>query len=58
MMRFIKKIPSVLLFVLLAVVYITCGFVIGYHQGYREGQEDYIIYINNILENNESSKQK
>jgi len=51
MMKFIKKIPSVLLFTMLAIVYIACGYVIGYHQGYKSGQEDYIIYINKVLEN-------
>lgn len=49
-MNLFKKIPSFILFVLLAVVYIGCGFVIGYHQGYKAGQEDYIIYINKLFE--------
>jgi hypothetical protein len=35
---------------LLALVYIACGYVIGYHQGYKAGQEDYIIYINKLFE--------
>lgn len=56
MMRFIKKIPSALLFMLLALVYITCGYVIGYHQGYKAGQEDYIVYINKVLENADVGK--
>ena len=49
MINFIKKIPSILLLVLLTVIYLTCGFVIGYHQGYKAGQEDYIMYINKVL---------
>jgi len=49
-MNLFKKIPSFFLFVLLAIVYIGCGFVIGYHQGYKAGQEDYIIYINKLFE--------
>lgn len=49
-MSFLKKIPSVLLFVLLAAVYIGCGFIVGYHQGYKAGQEDYIVYINKLFE--------
>jgi len=56
MIAFIKKIPSVLLFLLLALVYITCGYVIGYHQGYKAGQEDYIVYINKVLENADVGK--
>lgn len=51
MMKFIKKIPAAFLFMMLAFVYITCGYVIGFHQGYKSGQEDYIIYINKVLEN-------
>lgn len=50
-MNFIKKIPSILLLVVLTIVYLVCGFVIGYHQGYKNGQEDYIVYINNVIEN-------
>jgi len=50
MRNLLKKIPSFVLFVLLAVVYIGCGYVIGYHQGYKNGQEDYIIYINKLFE--------
>jgi hypothetical protein len=49
-MNLLKKIPSVVLFVLLALVYIGCGFIVGYHQGYKAGQEDYIIYINKLFE--------
>lgn len=49
-MNLFKKIPSFVLFVLLAIVYIFCGYVIGYHQGYKAGQEDYIIYINKLFE--------
>jgi hypothetical protein len=49
-MSFFKKIPSFILFILLALVYIGCGFVIGYHQGYKAGQEDYIVYINKFFE--------
>ena len=50
-MNILKKIPSVFLFVLLALVYMTCGYVIGYHTGYKAGQDDYIIYINKIFDN-------
>jgi hypothetical protein len=49
-MKFIKKIPSIILFVLLAIVYLACGFVLGYNQGYKNGQNDYIQYINKVLE--------
>lgn len=49
-MRLLKKIPSIVLFVLLAIVYITCGYIVGYHQGYKAGQEDYIIYINKVFD--------
>lgn len=49
-MNLFKKIPSFVLFVLLALVYIACGYVIGYHQGYKAGQEDYIIYVNKLFE--------
>ena len=50
-MNILKKIPSVALFVLLALVYITCGYVVGYHNGYKAGQDDYIVYINKIFDN-------
>ena len=52
MRNFLKKIPSVILFVLLAIVYLACGYVVGYHQGYKFGQKDYIEYVNKVLEKN------
>lgn len=58
MIQLYKQIPATVLYLLLAVTYIACGYVIGYHQGYKSGQKDYIIYMNNILENNESNKRK
>lgn len=49
-MSLLKKIPGFILFILLSIVYLGCGFVIGYHQGYKAGQDDYIIYINKLFE--------
>lgn len=51
MIKFLKKIPTALSFILLTLVYIACGYVIGYHQGYKAGQKDYIIYMNKVLDN-------
>lgn len=45
-----NKIPSYLLFVVLAGVYLGCGFLYGYHSGYKAGQADYIMYIEKVLE--------
>lgn len=45
-----KQIPSYLLFVMLACVYLGCGFLVGYHTGYKAGQNDYIMYIEKLLE--------
>lgn len=50
MKNIFKKIPSFVLFVVLAVVYVGCGYVVGYHQGYKAGQEDYIAYINRLFD--------
>jgi hypothetical protein len=54
MRNFLKKIPSVVLFVLLAIVYLACGYVVGYHQGYKFGQKDYIEYVNKVLKTKEN----
>lgn len=48
--KIVKGIPSFVLFVLLAVIYLGGGYILGYNQGYRAGQEDYIAYLNKILE--------
>ena len=50
-----KKFPSYMLFVMLACVYLTCGFIFGYHTGYKSGQKDYIIHIEKILEDVKSN---
>lgn len=45
-----ERIPSYMLFLLLAIVYLGCGFLVGYHTGYNTGQKDYIMYIEKLLE--------
>lgn len=56
MKNIIKKIPSVILFTLMTAIYLTCGYLFGYHQGYLAGQKDYIVYINEILETAKQTK--
>ena len=55
-MKFIKQIPFVMLLIVLTLSYILCGYIIGYHQGYRTGQRDYVGYLNRILENGVATK--
>ena len=55
---FIRKLPSFVLFLLLALVYLGCGYVAGYYQGYRAGQNDYMIYIENLLGNENDAPAK
>ena len=45
-----KKIISFILFIALTGVYLTCGYIVGYHRGYKTGQADYIEYINKAIE--------
>lgn len=45
-----EQIPSYMLFLLLSIVYLGCGFLVGYHTGYSMGQKDYIMYIEKLLE--------
>lgn len=53
-MNTLKKVkenfPSYMLFLFLAVIYLGCGFLVGYHTGYQTGQKDYIMYIEKLLE--------
>ena len=49
-MNFIKKIPNALLLIGVAIIYVGCGYLIGYYQGYQAGQIDYINYINQIFQ--------
>ena len=48
-----KKLLSFFLFVLLTGIYCLCGYIFGYHQGYKAGQLDYVKYINKIMMENE-----
>jgi hypothetical protein len=48
--KILKSVPSFVLFVALAVVYLGAGYFLGYHEGYKAGQEDYIEYLNKIFE--------
>lgn len=58
MKNLFKKIPGFILMTLLAIVYLGCGFIVGYHQGYKAGQKDYISYINHLLNNSTQSTDK
>lgn len=49
-MNILKKFTSIFLFLILAIVYMICGYLIGFNQGYQAGQEDYLIYINKIFD--------
>lgn len=40
-----EKIPSCALQLLLAIVYLGCGFLIGYHQG----QRNYVKFLEKLL---------
>jgi hypothetical protein len=57
-MNLFKKIPKVILFGVISCVYLACGYMVGYHQGYKDGQEDYIVYINQIFESIQLIKSK
>lgn len=48
-MKILKKIPSFILLLILTVIYLGAGFLIGYHEGYKAGQSDYMEYINKIF---------
>jgi hypothetical protein len=54
-MTIFNKIPY-LLYILLAVVYLGCGYMIGFHQGYKTGQRNYISYIEKLLDESEVKK--
>jgi len=36
MMCFIKKIPTYGMMILLALIYLLCGYIVGYYQGYND----------------------
>lgn len=36
--------PSYLLFIIMAIIYFFCGFILGFYQGYTFGQKD-LFYI-------------
>lgn len=35
-MNFLKKIPFYIMLVLLSLIYLCCGYLVGYYQGYQE----------------------
>ena len=47
-----KKLLSFILFIVITGIYLVCGYIIGYHQGYKNGQTDYVEYINKAIEKN------
>lgn len=47
-MEFLKKIPAFFFFIILSLVYLACGYVVGYYIGYNNGQTDYENYINEL----------
>lgn len=49
-MSILKKVPGIFLFVILTIIYLFCGYIFGYHQGYKAGQIDYNNYLNEVLE--------
>jgi hypothetical protein len=48
MINFIKELPSYILLLILTVIYVGCGFVIGYYYGYTDGQTDYVKHLNQL----------
>jgi hypothetical protein len=48
MMDFLKKMPAFFLFLILSIVYLACGYMIGYYIGYTNGQQDYENYLNEL----------
>lgn len=50
--------PSYLLFILMAIVYFACGFILGFYKGYYSGQKD-LFYISCPIEGeNDSNMQR
>lgn len=35
MMRFIRKLPFYGMMLLLSLIYLLCGYIVGYYQGYE-----------------------
>jgi len=41
--------PSYLLFILMAIVYFACGFIVGFYKGYHSAQKD-LFFISCLIE--------
>jgi hypothetical protein len=44
-----KPLFSFFLIIVLTIVYVSCGYLVGYHRGYKEGQRNYVSYIESML---------
>lgn len=40
MMSFLKKIPYFIMLLILSMIYLSCGYLIGYYNGYNQAQKE------------------
>lgn len=48
-MKILKKMPNYIIFLILTIIYVFCGFMVGYNEGYKDGKIAYMNYINNMF---------
>jgi hypothetical protein len=51
MKEILKKIPTFVFMFLLALLYLACGYLVGYYQGYQSGQDDYADLLQQVGDN-------
>jgi len=49
-MNFLKKLPLYLMFLIMSIIYLICGFIAGYFYGYKSGQIDYQQYLETFFD--------
>lgn len=48
MKNFMQILPTIVIYVLLTIIYLACGYVVGHHDGYKNAEKEYSKILNKI----------